>query len=182
MTDLYVALLRGVNVGGKNKLPMQDLAALFEDAGCSEVRTFIQSGNVVFAAKPVVAQRVPDRIAKAIARDFGLTVPVITRTASELRRVAKANPFLRAGMDAKELHVGFLLGKPEADRVAALDPNRSPPDEFQVLGREIYLRLPNGAARSKLTNAWLDSKLATTATLRNWNTVTRLLELVTGSG
>lgn len=181
MTDTHVALLRGVNVGGKNVLPMKDLAALFAEAGCGDVRTYIQSGNVVFTAKTAIARRVPDQIAKAISRDFGLTVPVVTRTADELRRVVKANPFLRAGVDAKELHVGFLLGKPERSRIAALDPNRSPPDEFQVLGREIYLRLPNGAARSKLTNAWFDSKLVTTATIRNWNTVNKLVELVTGS-
>lgn len=178
MSDTHVALLRGVNVGGKNKLPMKALAEMFCGAGCGDVRTLIQSGNVVFTASPKTAGRVAEVIARTIAKELGLTVPVVTRSADELRRAAKRNPFLRAGCDTALLHVGFLMDEPEAARVAALDPKRSPPDEFRVVGREIYLRLPNGAARTKITSAWLDSKLDTIVTVRNWNTVTRLVEMI----
>jgi uncharacterized protein (DUF1697 family) len=173
-----VALLRGINVGGKNKLAMQDLAALFTAAGCREVRTYIQSGNVVFAAEAVRAKRVPGAIARAIRAEFGLEVPVVLRSAVELQRVLGRNPFLGADEDA--LHVAFLEDAPARGRVATLDPRRSPPDEFTVVGREIYLRCPNGIGKSKLTCAYFDSKLATISTLRNWRTVSRLVELAAG--
>ncbi len=176
----YVALLRGINVGGKNMLPMKDLVALCSNAGCSDVKSYIQSGNLVFRAKPTLAPRLPDLIAKAIADQFGARVPVVVRSADELRRVAKGNPFLRAGADVGTLHVAFLSDLPSAARVAVLDPNRSPPDQFTVRAREIYLHCPNGLGRSKLTNQYFDSKLEVTCTMRNWRTVLKLLELAGG--
>jgi uncharacterized protein (DUF1697 family) len=175
----YIALLRSVNVGGKNRLPMKDLAAMFADAGCGDVVTYIQSGNVVFRATEACAARVPSAIAKAIADDFGFRSPVVMRTAAEMRAVTRRNPFLRAGASAEfdPLHVMFLADRPTPARVALLDPRRSPPDEFQVVGREIYLRCPNGAGRTKLSNAYFDAKLATTGTMRNWRTVLALAEM-----
>jgi uncharacterized protein (DUF1697 family) len=162
---------------------MKDLAAMFGDAGCSEVVTYIQSGNVVFRATEACAARVPSAIAKAIANDFRFGSPVILRTAAEIRAVARGNPFLRGGASADfdPMHVMFLADRPTRARVAALDPNRSPPDEFQVVGREIYLRCPNGAGGTKLSNAYFDAKLATTSTMRNWRTVLKLVEM-TGEG
>lgn len=173
----HVALLRGINVGGKNNLPMKSLSPLFTDAGCSDVRTYVQSGNVVFRASSSLAQGIPALIEKAISEQFGLRVPVVHRTAAELRQLAKDNPYLRTEKDSTRLHVAFLAAKPTASQVAALDPDRSPPDEFTVSGREVYLRLPNGVGKTKLTNAYLDSKLGTTSTLRNWRTVLKLVEL-----
>ena len=173
----YVALLRGINVGGKNKLPMKDLASVFAEAGCSEVQTYIQSGNVVFRATPALANRLPAVITEAVTSRFGLRVPVVMRTSGELHKVANSNPFLCAGADEKALHVAFLANPPDSSRVNALDSHRSPPDQFSVRGQDIYLHCPNGLARSKLTNAYFDSGLATTSTLRNWRTVLKLLEL-----
>jgi uncharacterized protein (DUF1697 family) len=173
----YVALLRGINVGGKNKLPMNDLVAMFAAAGCADVRSYIQSGNVVFRASADLAARVPALVAAAIAERFGYRVPVIVRTADELRDVSERNPFLAAGADPSALHVMFLAGRPDPARAAALDPNRSPGDAFALRGREIYLHCPHGLARTKLTNDYFDTKLATTSTVRNWNTVLRLLAL-----
>ena len=175
--SIHVALLRGINVGGKNQLPMKSLAAMFVEAECSDVRTYIQSGNVVFRAKDATARRIGAVISDTILDRFGLRVPVLTRTAVELRDVASDNPFVRAGVDAGTLHVAFLAGLPGASKVAALDPKRSPPDQFAVRGREIYLRCPNGMARTKLTNKYFDSTLGTTSTMRNWRTVLQLLEL-----
>jgi uncharacterized protein (DUF1697 family) len=175
--DAHVALLRAINVAGKNRLSMKDLGTLFTDAGCSDVRTYVQSGNVIFRASPTLANRIPAVIEKVISDRIGLRVPVVTRSASELRQVAKRNPYLRSEKDTSRLHVAFLAAKPTATQVAALDPDRSPPDEFTVRGREIYLRLPNGVGRTKLSNAFLDSKLGTTSTLRNWGTVLKLIEL-----
>jgi uncharacterized protein (DUF1697 family) len=175
----YVALLRGVNVGGKNLLPMKDLTCLFGDAGCAGVRTYIQSGNVIFSASQAKAQKLPDRISKAIADRFGYRTPVVLRRAEELGETIRNNPFLHAGASENFLHVMFLGSQPDAGAIAALDPDRSPPDAFVVRGREIYLQCPNGAGTTKLTNAWFDSRLSTISTGRNWRTVLKLFELAT---
>ena len=176
----HVALLRGVNVGGKNKLPMENLRAMFTLAGCEAVETYIQSGNVVFKAGGALATRIPTLIARGIEERFGYRVPVLVRTLDELRDVVRANPFLGTVDDTKSLHVAFLRETPESDKVARLDPDRSPPDAFRVRGREIFLRCPNGLARTRLTNDYFDSKLATTSTVRNWRTVLMLLTMAQG--
>ena len=178
--ECYLALMRGLNVGGKNRLPMAELRALFEAAGCREVRSYIQSGNVLFHASPGLAKRLSGLVQAAINKDFGYRVPVVLRRAADMQAVAEANPFLRAGHDPKSLHLMCLERAPTAAQVAALDPERSAPDAFAVHGENIYLYLPNGAARSKLTNAYFDQKLATTSTARNWNTWNKLIELSTG--
>ncbi len=174
-----VALLRGINVGGKNRLPMADLRDIFEAAGCGAVRTYIQSGNAVFEAARDLAEAVPEIVALAISERFGYETSVIVRSGEELRRIAASNPFDTSG-DPRFLLVAFLRDTPTADSVSRLDPDRSPPDEFVVRGRDIYLRYPNGVARSKLTNEYLAAQLGTVSTMRNWRTVLRLLEMVDG--
>jgi uncharacterized protein (DUF1697 family) len=175
-TQRSVALLRGINVGGKHSVPMKELAALFTKCGCSEVATYIQSGNVVFCTRES-SKLDAATIAARIEMNFGFPVPVILRTADEMEAVIRRNPFPKADPDKERLHVSFLLSEPTAAQIASLDPNRSPGDTFKVLGREIYLLLPNGAGNSKLTNAYFDSKLKTTSTARNWRTVLKLLEM-----
>ncbi len=174
----YVALLRGINVGGKNKLSMQDLAAVFTELGCLSVRTYIQSGNVVFEANAQGAAGLPVSVASAIEERFGLRVPVLTRSASELAAILEGNPFLARGVSTDYLHVAFLADRPTPDRAAALDPARSTPDEFVLAGREVYLHLPNGVARTKLTNDYLDRTLRTVSTVRNWRTVETLKSML----
>jgi uncharacterized protein (DUF1697 family) len=169
-----IALLRGINVGGKAAIRMADLKASFEAIGFEDVATYINSGNVVFrGSKPDAAA-----IEKRIAQDFGLEVSVMLRTPKELAGVEKRNPFPKA--EGKRLHVMFLSGKPTAKAIAALDPDRSPPNEFRVVGREIYLHTPTGIGRSKLTIDYFERILGVRATTRNWNTVTKLLELAAG--
>jgi uncharacterized protein (DUF1697 family) len=180
MARSYVALLRGINVGGKNMLPMKALSEIFAKAGCSNVQTYIQSGNVVFSAAARDSARLPALITAQIAKLFGIQVPVVIRTVDQMRQVVGNNPFLAAGALETELHVLFLADLPDPGRVANLDPGRSPPDVFEVRGREIYLRLLRGAADSNLTNAYFDSKLATICTGRNWRTVNTLLEMMGG--
>lgn len=174
---MHVALLRGVNVGGKNRLPMADLAAMFTKAGGRDVATYIQSGNVVFRAAPAASARVSQAVSRAISQSFGFTVPLVIRTAEEMLAASRENPFLAAGADPETLHLGFLADLPAAAGVASLDDNRSPPDRFLVRGRDIYFHFPNGLARSKLTNAYFDSRLSTTTTVRNWRTVLALVEM-----
>lgn len=175
--DTHVALLRGINVGGKNKLPMAALVELCEAAGCRDVRTYIQSGNVVFRAPARLRARLAAELRAELERRHGLVVPVLLRDAQALARLLERNPFLRPGADSAALHVVFLADAPSARARAALDPRRSPPDEFVVDGSEVFLRCPNGMARTKLTNAWFDAQLATTSTVRNWQTVLRLAEM-----
>jgi uncharacterized protein (DUF1697 family) len=178
MAEAYVALLRGVNVGGKNRLPMIDLCAMFSAAGCASVQSYIQSGNVVFQAAPRVAGGIAAVIADRIAKDFGYRTPVVLRTSQELADAIAHNPFFAAGKQQEWLHVTFLADQPSPAAVRTLDSHRSPPDEFIVRGRDIYLHLPNGAGRSKLTNQYFDSRLKTVSTSRNWRTVNQLLELM----
>ena len=178
MPCAHVALLRGINVAGNNRLPMKDLIEMFAREGCASVAAYIQSGNVIFNADPGLALEIPPRITARVKKRFGFDVPVVLRTADELKKVISNNPFVKAGAAEKELHVMFLANVPEAARIRTLDPDRSPPDTYQVRGREIYLRLPNGAGRSKLSNQYFDSKLATVSTARNWRTVTTLLKLM----
>ena len=173
----HIALLRGINVGGRSTLRMARLVSLFQDAGCERVRTYIQSGNVVFEAPVARARLVPAAVRMAIATELGLDVPIVTRTAAELERIVSANPFVAPDTDPGCLHVGFLADRPNAARGAALDPDRSPPDEFTLHEGELYLRCPNGLAQTKLTNAYFDVTLQTVTTIRNWRTTLELLEL-----
>jgi uncharacterized protein (DUF1697 family) len=178
LTETWVALLRGINVGGKHLLRMKQLVEMFTEAKCVNVRSYIQSGNVVFATPPKVAKGLPERLGKKIEDSFGFSAPIILRNRDELQKIACNNPFLKAGLPEITLHVYFLADEPSAAAVKSLDPNRSPGDRFQAVGREIYLHLPNGMGRSKLTGAYFDSKLSTIATARNWTTVLKLLEMM----
>ena len=173
----YVAFLRGINVGGKHILPMKDLAGMFEKAGCEKVETYIQSGNVLFSADPTLAARIPSTIQKSISKSFKIEAPVIVRSAGEMGRIAKGNPFLKRGAGLEWLHVVFLSEAPPPAALASLDPRRSEPDEFHPAGSEIFLHCPQGMARTKLTNAYFDSKLGCVSTMRNWKTVLKLLEM-----
>jgi uncharacterized protein (DUF1697 family) len=178
MSDTYVALLRGINLGGKNKLPMKDLVDMFGTAGCRDVQSYIQSGNVIFKADSSFSATIAGIVTAQIAERFGYRVPVILRTTAQLGAVIHHNPFIAAGAALDALHVMFLADQPSALACEHLDPERSSPDAFKVLGREIYLHLPAGVAHTKLTNAYFDAKLATVSTGRNWRTVTTLFELM----
>ena len=172
----YVALLRGVNVGGKNVLPMRELQGMFAVAGCVEVVTYIQSGNVMFGATGECVAGLATALETAILERFGIRSPVVLRTATEMLKVFKENPF--SGAPEEMLHVYFLRDRPEPAQVKALDYERSAPDAFAVVGREIFLHLPARMARTKLTNVYFDRALGTVCTARNWKTVGKLVEMV----
>ena len=161
-------------------MPMAALRDIFSALGCTGVRTYIQSGNVVFNAAPDLAGRVPQMVTRAICDQLGISTTVTVRSAEELGQIAASNPFDTSG-DPRFLHVAFLKDVPSAAAIAQLDPDRSPPDVFAVRGPNVYLHYPNGVARSKLTNAYLDARLQTISTMRNWRTVLRLLGMVNAS-
>jgi uncharacterized protein (DUF1697 family) len=171
----YVALLRGINVGGHRPVRMDDLRALVESLGHEDVSTYLQSGNVVFRS----ALRDTDEIARGIASALGGGVKVLMRTAGELASVVAGNPYTS---DVGHLHVTFLADAPEPTLVAALAGDRFAPDAFQLLGREVYVHAPNGYGRSKLDNAFFERALGVSATTRNWRTVTALARLAEASG
>jgi len=174
----HVALLRGINVGGKNMLPMRELEQIFAKAGCSGMRSYLQSGNVVFTAEAEVVKGLGARVAGKIAARFGLRVPVILQSAEEMRAAVTGNPLLKAGADPGLLHLYFLEDLPAAGAVKGLDYERSAGDTYVVAGRHIYLHLPAGVARTKLTNVYFDRMLGTVSTMRNWKTVTMLAGMV----
>lgn len=173
----HVALLRGLNVGGNNRITMVALKGAFEAAGCLEVCTFIQSGNVIFEAPTAVLARVAARVSKALEDDFDIRSCVILRSHSQLAKLVTSNPYLEVGAPPEQLHVAFLEETPTKASVALLDPKRSESDSFEVRGAEMFLHTPKGLGRSKLTAAWVDSKLKTTSTFRNWKTVLELARL-----
>jgi uncharacterized protein (DUF1697 family) len=171
-------MLRAVNVGGR-KVAMTDLRALFERLGHDDVVTYAQSGNVVSRAATRSAAAVERAVHAAIAANLGLDVDVIVRTPAQLRMVLDANPFLsgRGRTDPKTLHVTFLATKPPARLARELDEQAFAPDEFHIVGREVYVSCPTGYGRTKINNSWFERKLKVVATTRNWTTVTNLVDL-----
>jgi uncharacterized protein (DUF1697 family) len=174
---IYAALLRGINVGGRAKVPMRELAELFGSLGHGGVTTYIQSGNIVFRSTSGKQAEIARELEKAIAERFEVNATVILRTPAELVAIAAGNPFPGADDEPSKLHTLFLDRTPAAVAVAELDPDRSPGDLFHPAGREIYLRFASGAGRTKLTLDWFERQLGVKGTARNWNTLLKLIAL-----
>jgi uncharacterized protein (DUF1697 family) len=170
-----IALLRGVNVGGHNKLPMAQLREIAAEAGLTEVRTYIQSGNLV-ASTDLDPESVAAVLAGAILTATGLTVPVIVRTAQRWSDVIAANPFLDAADPGRHVHAIFLPA-PATEAVTTFDAAAFAPEEVVVAGSEVYLHLPDGMGRSKLAVAVNRIPEIAVGTARNWNTVLKLATL-----
>jgi len=171
-------MLRGINVGGNKRIKMDELRASFEALGFDRVKTFIQSGNVVYKGAGTSTTRLSTKIEKRLLRDFGFAVSVVTRSAEEMAETIKNNPFIAArGVDQEKLHVMFLSATPAPDALSALVPLVSKPEQFRCLEKDIYLYLPNGAGESKLLKAPLDRILSVASTTRNWRTVNSLHQM-----
>ena len=174
----YVALLRGINVGGHKIIKMDQLRKAFEEMGFGDVATYVQSGNVVFKSPKKASEELSKKIEEMLLRQFSMSVPVIVRTAEELGDVLRNNPFLKErGPDVTRLHVTFLSHTPEKAAVRGLDAIQSGPDRFQCRGQDIYLYCPNGFGGTKLSINAFEKVLAVGATTRNWNTVNKLHEM-----
>ena len=174
---VLISLLRGVNVGGHNKIKMDALRALYESLKLRDPQTYVQSGNVVFRSAIEDTGEVGARIEEGIAERLGLSVGVVMRTGKDLIDVTRKNPFLGGRADPSSLHVTFLADVPDPSAALRIDPLACAPDELVVLDREIYLRCPQGYGKTKLTNALFERQLGVVATTRNWRTVTKLAEL-----
>lgn len=175
---VVISLLRGVNVLGKNKIRMEELRALYESLGLRNPQTFIQSGNILFKTEEKDLTPIAHRIGEAIEKTFGFRPAVILRTASELRNVIKRNPFAaRQDIDPSRFLVSFLAGLPDAKSRELVQAMNVEPDELRIEARELYIYFPNGQGRSKLPMSRIERTLHTFGTGRNWNTVTKLLNL-----
>jgi uncharacterized protein (DUF1697 family) len=176
--SVIICLLKAVNVGGRNKLPMEALRALCESLALHSPQTYVQSGNVVFHTKESNIARLAERIEDAIEKKFRFRPAVILRTGAELKQAVKRNPFTtHAATEPGKLMVLFLGDDPGKSAKEILANVRKGPEELHLHGREVYIFFPDGAGRSKLPWATLDKLLGTRGTGRNWNTVTRLLEM-----
>lgn len=179
-TKTYIALLRGINVSGHNKILMTELKQLFVDLGFFNVVTYIQSGNIVFKSKKTEIQKLEQTIANAIEKQFGHSINVLILTKKELETAFSANPFLikNANLDITKLGITLLNLEPDLSKISEVDALIvDSNDEFIVIDKRVYLHLPNGSAKTKLTNNLFEKKMNTSATTRNWRTITKLIEL-----
>ena len=175
---VIVSMLRAVNLGSHNQVQMTALRALYEALGLQDPQTYVQSGNVVFRTKERDLAALAGKIEKAIERSFGFRTPVIVRTLSELRDVARRNPFARrSGIDPRKLLVMFLASHPGAEAREQVLKIKTEPEELRIDGREAYMYFPNGMGRPKVSWVAIEKKLKTSGTGRNWNSVTKLLEI-----
>jgi uncharacterized protein (DUF1697 family) len=172
VAETWIAMLRGINLGSRKRVSMADLKALVEGLDADNVRTYLQSGNVVFETSRRSQSTLANAITRAIASDLGLDVVVALRSADEMARVVQDNPFGRR--PGEQLHVTFLTRTPRADDVTALVGGEYDPDDVAVKGHEVYLHCPAGYGRTRLSNDFLEKRLGVAATTRNWRTVTAL--------
>ena len=177
----YIALLRGINVGGNKPIRMSQLAELCESLGFTNIRTYVQSGNVIFDAREAIPEDIAGKLEKALQRRFGFEVKVFVRTPRELSDIIAGNPLIRKrGIDRKKLHVTFLLTRTPLKTTAGLDVLKAANEMVVLKVEHIYLYCPNGYGKSKLSNPNIERKLRVVATTRNWNTVCALRDLAEG--
>jgi len=171
-------MLRGVNLVSHNRIKMDALRTLYESLGLRDAETYVASGNVVFRTKAQSLTALAKRIESAIERDFGFRPRVILRTTSELRDAIARNPFrTRRGIEPNKLLVMFLESHPAAEALEQVLKIKADPEEMHIHGREVYIYFPNGMARPKLSWVTVEKKLKIAGTGRNWNSVTKLLEM-----
>jgi len=174
----FISLFRGINVGGNHLVKMTDLKALHEVLGLRNVVTYIQSGNVVFTSDNADATQLQGSIEKAFEEKFGFRAYVLVRSSSELQTIVAKNPFQdQPNKESKWIAVMFLATPPDSAAQEDLLNVYSGPEEIFILGNEVYLYYSEGIGRSKLTHTFLEKKLKTSGTIRNWNTVLKLQEV-----
>jgi len=175
----WIALLRGINVGGRNSLPMADLKRLFASAGCRQVTTYIQSGNVVFDADLEAVGSLATTLSDAVDDEFGFRPAIRLVASSELGQAIGANPYPDAANDPRSLHLSFLDAEPRAEDVERARQLLVESESCEVRGQHLYLHAPNGIGRSKFAGR-AEKELGVTMTGRNWRTILKLQELASG--
>ncbi len=177
----YIALVQGINVGGKNVLPMRDLVSLLENISSRSVETYIQSGNAVFQSEETDASALSERIRVAIGESHGFEPRIILLTPEEMESAVEANPFPEAESEPKTLHFFFLASAPEHPDFDTLERMKNATERFALEGGVFYLHAPDGVGRSKLA-ANAEKLLGAPVTARNWRTVGKVLEMAKRCG
>ncbi len=175
-----LALLRGINVSGQKIIKMEDLRKLMETAGFTDVGTFIQSGNILFSTERSKSESAKI-IGDAIKDKYGFDVGIIILDKSKLEKTIKNNPYIRQGAELKSLYVVFLSDKPSTENLEKLKATPTGDDEFVLIDDILYVNYDSSAGNSKLSNALIEKKLNVVSTMRNWNTVNKLLHLLIAS-
>jgi uncharacterized protein (DUF1697 family) len=173
----YVALLRGINVGGNTMIKMEELRKMLEDLGFRNVASYINSGNLAFDVPKSTEEKLVTKIEKAIEKDFGTPVPVMVREQKDMERIIAANPFYGEYGSPKEMHVLFLKEEMPKEKRDQLLEAATAPERFEIKGREIYCHLLLGVANSLLGKSFIEKKLKLAVTGRNWRTVEKLTDL-----
>lgn len=174
----YISLLRGINVGGKNKIRMAELRTMYKNLGFKEVESYIQSGNLKFESAETNANALSAKIKKNIKKEFGYDVSVLTITCQQIHQIAKGNPFLEEeGNNIKFLHVTLLDQKPEEQLLESISSFQSGNDKFIIEEDIIYIFTPEGYGKTKLSNTFFERKLKVSATTRNWKTILKLKDM-----
>lgn len=177
-TNTFIALLRGINVSGCNKIKMTELKQLFIELGFDDVTTYIQSGNVVFQTNLEEHDKIEQQIINSIKQTFGYLVQVIVLTKNSLETIYASNPFLHEpNIDITKLHVTLLSNKPNENDILPLKTLSKNGDTFIIIDKTIYLYCPNGYGKTLLNNNFFERKLKISATTRNWNTISKLVEI-----
>ena len=177
----FVSLFRGINVGGHQAVRMDALKELHESLGLQEIQTYIQSGNVVFTSDDADVTLIQKDIEHGFAQKFGFQVKVMVRTADEFNVMIENNPFQNQAMkESKWMVAMFLESHPINTAWEDIQKTYTGPEELHITAQEVYIYYPEGIGRSKLTNAFLEKKLKTMGTVRNWNTVLRLQKMMQG--
>lgn len=180
---IYIAMLRGINIGPHKRMKMEKLRASCDALGFNKVKTFIQSGNIVFHAGKMSAAAVSKKLEEQIVKDFGFSADVITRSKDEMENVVKRNPLLKEpSLDPAKFHVVFLSENPQPAALKKLESLTLAPDRVHHSGKEIYFYFPNGVSGSSIWKHPLDRVLSVTGTMRNWNTVNSLYEMAVECG
>lgn len=172
----FISILRGINVSGQKKILMADLKVLYEDLKFKDVKTYIQSGNVIFKCSQKLSdEKLSNKIEEAIFKKYDFHVPVIIRSENEMKQIISANPFLKEkNIDEKKLHITFLSAIPSEENAMSIQSMDFSPDRFIMRNKEIYLSIPASYGETKISNAFFEKKLKVKATTRNWNTVNKL--------
>lgn len=177
----YIALLRGINVGGKNKIPMSELVKSLEGLGFQHIRTYIQSGNVVFQSAAPQKTEIAGQIIQAIQKSHGFAPSTLVVSLAEFKKAIDNNPFGEAVSEPKSLHLYFLETEPPTPDLETLEEIKQARERFQLTGKIFYLHAPDGIGRSKLATR-VEKALGVAATARNWRTVNQIYEIATKNG
>jgi uncharacterized protein (DUF1697 family) len=176
--ETKIAILRGINVGGKRKILMADLKKMLQDMGYQNIQTYIQSGNLIFEVNEKLENKeITQKIENTILEKFNFEVPVIILSSDEIENAIRNNPYYKTNTDINKLHLTFLNEEPEKDKKEEIESFDFAPDQFKIIGKNAFIYCKDSYHKSKLTNNFFEKKLEVKATTRNWKTVLKLWEL-----